>query len=148
MKTNILKSTIVLFLVVFGQAVSAQEKDSIQQKKEVEEQELGFVIVEEMPEYTTGVEDMLVFIKQHLEYPQQAVDSGIEGRVFVQFIVETDGSLTGFEVLRGIGSGCDEAAVEVLKKMPNWKPARQRGKAVRVKYMFPVIFKLENEKTE
>ena len=148
MKTHIFKLAIVFSLVVFSQAVSAQEKDSIQQKKEVVERELGFIMVEEMPEYKTGVEDMQVFIKQHLEYPQQAVDSGIEGRVFVQFVVETDGSLTEFEVLRGIGYGCDEAAVEVLKKMPNWKPAHLRGKAVRVKYMLPIIFKLENEKPE
>ena len=142
MKTNLLKLASVFFLVVFCQAVSAQDEDSIQQKKEVVEQELGFIIVEEMPEYNTGVEDMLLFIKQHLEYPQQAIDSGIEGQVFVQFVVEVDGSLTEFKVLRGIGYGCNEAAVEVLKKMPNWKPARLRGKAVRVKYMLPISFKL------
>ncbi len=108
-------------------------------------QELIF-IVEKMPEYPGGFEAMSAFINANLVYPQEAIDAGIEGRVFVGFWVETDGSLSDIKVLRGIGYGCDEAAMEVVRKMPKWKPAMQRGKPVRIKYMFPVKFELENEK--
>lgn len=108
-------------------------------------QELIF-IVEKMPEYPGGFEAMSAFINANLVYPQEAIDTGIEDRVFVGFWVETDGSLSDIKVLRGIGYGCDEAAMEVVRKMPKWKPAMQRGKPVRIQYMFPVKFKLENEK--
>lgn len=107
-------------------------------------QELIF-IVEKMPEYPGGFEAMSAFINANLVYPQEAIDTGIEDRVFVGFWVETDGSLSDIKVLRGIGYGCDEAAMEVVRKMPKWKPAMQRGKPVRIQYMFPVKFELENE---
>ena len=114
-------------------------------KQEIVEQEI-IHIVENMPEYPGGFEAMSAFINANLVYPQEAIDTGIEDRVFVGFWVETDGSLSDIKVLRGIGYGCDEAAMEVVRKMPKWKPAMQRGKPVRIKYMFPVKFELENEK--
>ena len=67
-------------------------------------------------------------------------------RVFVGFVVEKDGSVSSIKLLRGIGYGCDEAAMDVVRKMPKWKPAIQRGKPVRVQYQLPFNFKLENEK--
>ena len=69
---------------------------------------------------------------------------GIEGRVYVQFIVERDGSLTDIKVVKGIGAGCDEEAVKVLKNSPKWKPGKQRGKAVRQKMTQPITFKFAN----
>ena len=78
----------------------------------------------------------------------EAIEKGIEGRVFVGFIIDVDGSVTDVKLLRGIGGGCDEEAVRVVKSMPNWKPGKLYGEVVRVSYQIPVNFKLENKKSE
>ena len=75
-------------------------------------------------------------------YPIQAKRMGVEGRVFCEFIVNKDGSLAEIKVLRGIGAGCDEEAVRVLKESPTWKPAKQRGKPVRSRFHMAIGFKL------
>ena len=116
-------------------------------KQEIVEQEL-ITVVENMPEYPGGFDAMFDFINANLVYPQEAIDAGIEGRVFVGFVVEKDGSVSSIKLLRGIGYGCDEAAMDVVRKMPKWKPATQRGKPVRMQYQFPLNFKLENKKSE
>ena len=113
-------------------------------KQEVVEEIIN--AVENMPEYPGGFDALIDFVKANLVYPQEAIDAGIEGKVFVGFIVEKDGSISSIKLLRGIGHGCDEAAMEVVRKMPKWKPAMQRSKPVRIEYMFPVTFELENEK--
>ena len=104
----------------------------------------AFMFVEQMPEFPGGEDEMMKFVQDNVVYPQQAKDAGVEGRVFVNFIVETDGSVSDVKVLRGIGHGCDEAAVEVVKSMPKWKPGFHNGKAVRVGYMLPLGFQLSN----
>ena len=71
-----------------------------------------------------------------------AIETGIHGTVYVNFVVEPDGSISNISVGRGIGGGCDEEAVRVVKMMPKWKPGRQRGKAVRVSFNLPIHFKL------
>ena len=109
---------------------------------EVVEQEI-FQIVEEMPAYPGGDQKLMEFIAKGIKYPQIARETGIQGRVFVGFVVEPDGSVSNVKVLRGIGGGCDEEAMRVVKSMPKWKPGKQRGKAVRVSYMLPVNFKLQ-----
>ena len=112
------------------------------QEEEVVEQEI-FQIVEEMPAYPGGDQKLMEFIAKGIKYPQIARETGIQGRVFVGFVVEPDGSVSNVKVLRGIGGGCDEEAMRVVKSMPKWKPGKQRGKAVRVSYMLPVNFKLQ-----
>ena len=112
---------------------------------EPDEQEMVWWL-DNAPEFPKGIDGLLDFIKVNLVYPQEAIDAGIEGLVYVGFCVETDGSITGIKLLRGIGYGCDEAAMDVVRKMPKWKPAIQRGKPVRVQYQLPFNFKLENEK--
>ena len=107
---------------------------------EVVEQEI-FQIVEEMPAYPGGDQKLMEFIAKGIKYPQIARETGIQGRVFVGFVVEPDGSVSNVKVLRGIGGGCDEEAMRVVKSMPKWKPGKQRGKAVRVSYMLPVNFR-------
>ncbi len=67
---------------------------------------------------------------------------GIEGKVFLTFIVDKDGSITDVTLARGIGGGCDEEAIRILKESPKWNPGKQRGRAVRQKMTFPIIFKL------
>lgn len=89
-----------------------------------------------------GIMEFYNHLKKSLNYPKPAKRMGIEGRVFVQFIVEKDGSLTDVRVVKGIGGGCDEEAVRVLKNSPKWNPAKQRGKKVRQKMIQAIQFKL------
>ena len=114
---------------------------------EVEEEEVVeaevFTIVEEMPEYPGGLNKLTDYLSKNIKYPQMARESGIQGRVFVNFVVEPDGSVSNVNAMRSLGGGCDEEAVRVVKAMPKWKPGRQRGKAVRVSYILPIVFKLQ-----
>ena len=111
-------------------------------EEEVVETEI-FQIVEEMPQFPGGDAKLLEYVATHIKYPQIARETGIQGRVFVGFVVEPDGSVSNVKILRGIGGGCDEEAVRVIKSLPKWKPGKQRGKAVRVSYQIPVLFKLQ-----
>ena len=99
-------------------------------------------IVEQMPEYPGGVEAMMKYIAENVKYPEEAKDKDIAGRVFLAFVVEKDGSVSNVKVLRGIGGGCDEEAARVINSMPKWKPGKQKGEAVRVSYLIPIMFKL------
>ena len=114
---------------------------------EIEEEEIVeaeiFKVVEEMPEFPGGAAKMMEFIQKNIKYPMMARESDIQGRVFVNFVVEPDGSITNVTVMRGIGGGCDEEALRVVQSMPNWKPGKQRGKAVACKYTVPVSFRLQ-----
>ena len=111
-------------------------------EEEVVEQEI-FQIVEEMPQFPGGEQKLMEFVAKNIKYPQIARETGIQGRVFVGFVVEPDGSISNVKLLRGIGGGCDEEAMRVIKSLPKWKPGKQRGKAVRVSYQIPVFFKLQ-----
>ena len=82
------------------------------------------------------------FIDENIKYPTQAIQENISGTVFVQIIIEKDGSISDVKVLRGIGGGCDEEAVRVISKMPNWIPAKQKGIPVRSFYIIPIRFVL------
>jgi protein TonB len=110
--------------------------------EEIEEEQI-FLVVENMPEFPGGEASMYKFIGKNIEYPRMAKESGISGRVFVTFVVERDGSVTDVQILRGIGGGCDEEAVRVIKKMPKWSAGKQRGKPVRVQYRMPIKFTLQ-----
>ena len=111
-------------------------------EEEVVEQEI-FQIVEEMPAFPGGEGKLMEYVAKNIKYPQIARETGIQGRVFIGFVVEPDGSVSNVKLLRGIGGGCDEEAMRVVKSMPKWKPGKQRGKAVRVSYQIPVFFKLQ-----
>lgn len=102
-----------------------------------------FLVVEDMPVFKGGESAMYKYIGSKIEYPAAAKKAGTEGRVFLAFIIEKDGKISSVEVLRGIGNGCDEEAMRVIKSMPNWTPGKQRGQAVRVQYRMPIKFVLE-----
>ena len=101
-----------------------------------------FTIVEEQPSPAGGMKAFYDYIANNLRYPPKAARMGIEGRVFVEFIVERDGSLTDINVAKGIGGGCDEEAIRVISHAPKWNPGRQRGKEVRVRMILPIVFRL------
>jgi len=111
-------------------------------EEEVDEQEI-FTVVESMPEFPGGTGALMKYLAEHIKYPALAKESGIQGRVFINFVVEPNGSISHVKVLRGIGGGCDEEAVKVVENMPKWKPGLQRGKPVRVSYNLPVKFTLQ-----
>ena len=103
---------------------------------------MTFRIVEKMPEPVGGYHAFYNILSKEIKYPAQARRFVIEGRVFVEFIVDRDGEVKNLSVIKGIGSGCDEEALRALSKI-KWEPGKQRGKPVRVKMVMPVIFKLQ-----
>ncbi|HNV29669.1 MAG TPA: M56 family metallopeptidase [Cyclobacteriaceae bacterium] len=103
-----------------------------------------FTIVEESAEPKNGMEELWGHFAKTIKYPVEARQKGIEGRVFVQFIVNTDGSISDVEVIKGIGGGCDEEAAKVVALAPPWNPGKQKGQVVRQRMVIPVIFKLSN----
>jgi len=106
-------------------------------EEEEEEEENFFVVVEEMPELIGGLAEL----QQKIRYPEQARIANIEGRVIIQFIVNEKGEVENPRVIRGIGGGCDEEALRVVKEA-RFKPGRQRGIPVKVQYSLPIVFKL------
>lgn len=107
-----------------------------------------FTVVEEMPEYPGGMSELMKFIAQNIKYPADALQGKVEGRVIARFVVCKDGSISDIEIMRSVSPSLDAEAVRVLKLMPKWKPGRQRGRAVPVKFTVPVTFRLEKPKTD
>ena len=101
-----------------------------------------FKVVEVDPEFPGGVEALYKYLADNIKYPEQAKKDGVQGRVFVRFVVEADGTVAEAEVLRGIGGGCDEEALRVVNAMPKWKPGTVDGKPVRTQYNLPITFRL------
>lgn len=127
-------SVLAILLMVNTNAMAQNKKaanDKVLEKAEV------------MPEFPGGEQAMMKFVAENVQYPQEARDKEISGRVLVSFIVEKDGSIAEVKVVKGIGGGCDEEAVRVVKAMPKWKPGKDKGKPVRVSYMMPFTFKLQ-----
>jgi protein TonB len=115
----------------------------VQQDEEQEAEAEIFYVVESMPTFRGGDDKIYEYLAQNLRYPTMAREAGIQGRVFVTFVVERDGSITDVNVLRGIGGGCDEEAIRVVESMPNWTPGKQRGVPVRVQFNLPIKFTLQ-----
>ena len=107
-----------------------------------------YQIVEEMPSFPGGDRELMEHIAKNIKYPQEAMDKEIQGRVFVSFVVEKDGSVSNVELKRGIGGGCDEEAIRVISTMPKWNPGKMKGEPVRVSYMMPINFKLTEKQPE
>ncbi|MCB0778066.1 MAG: energy transducer TonB, partial [Flavobacteriales bacterium] len=119
------------------------EVEIIEEPEEEVVEEQIFTIVEEMPSFPGGEEELFKYLGKSIKYPQMAADAGISGVVYVTFVVDKDGKVKDAKVLRGIGGGCDEEAIRVVKAMPPWKPGKQRGKAVKVQYNLPIRFTLK-----
>ncbi len=116
----------------------------VEAPEEEEEEEVVFVVVESMPEFPGGQQALFKYLGDNVKYPVIAQENGIQGRVICQFVVNKDGSIVDIEVVRSGGDpSLDKEAVRVIKSMPKWKPGKQRGKPVRVKFTLPVNFKLQ-----
>jgi protein TonB len=101
------------------------------------------LVVEQMPDFPGGEGELYKYLQEHIKYPPLARESGIVGTVYVRFVVDKYGKISNVSLLRGIGGGCDEEALRVIKAMPDWKPGKQNGLAVPVYFTLPVKFTLQ-----
>ncbi|MBW8323592.1 MAG: energy transducer TonB [Prolixibacteraceae bacterium] len=114
-----------------------------EEKEEEKEEAAVFFIVEEMPDFPGGQLALRKFIAQAIKYPVIAQENGIQGKVFVNFVVNKDGSVTGAKIARGVDPALDKEALRVVNSLPKWKPGKQGGKPVRVSYTVPINFVLQ-----
>lgn len=117
--------------------------ESAPEEETIEEEAIPFQLVEEKPSFNGGdANEFSKWVNSRLVYPEIAKENGVQGRVTLQFTVNADGSVSNVKVLRGVDSSLDKEAVRVVSSSPKWKPGKQRDRAVKVTYTFPVIFKL------
>ena len=113
------------------------------QEEVIEDEVFDFHVVEQKPSFNGGdANEFSKWVNKNLDYPEIAKENGVQGRVILRFTVNPDGSVSNVTVLRGVDSSLDKEAVRVVSKSPKWKPGKQRDRAVRVTYTFPVIFQL------
>lgn len=126
-----------------GDVVDITDNMNIVVEEQVEE-ETVFQVVENQPEFPGGMKALMKYLQDNIEYPRVSRDNNSQGRAFIRFVVNTDGSIQGVEVLKTSGDMyLDKEAVRVVSGMPKWKPGRQSGKAVRVYFTLPVVFRLQ-----
>lgn len=118
---------------------------SCSNNSETKEEAEIFTVVEELPQPEGGLESFYQYVQKEITYPLLARENGVEGRVFVEFVVERDGSLSDIKVVRGIGNECDSEALRVIKGASPFNPGKQRGRTVRVRMVVPITFKLDPE---
>lgn len=123
--------------VIAGEDPNSETVEVIEEKSEV------FSIVEEMPIYNGGEKALFEYLSKSLKYPDEALEKGIQGTVYISFVINETGEVTSIRPIRVIGGGCEEEAVRVVKKMPNWIPGKQGGKLVSTAYTLPIRFTLE-----
>lgn len=153
-----MKNVIVLTILIaipycfFGQSNSSEIEVSEIKKNLIQEKDTNsikddiiFLVVEKMPQYPGGQTAKVDFIMSNFNYPIDAYLNQIEGRVYVTFVVEKTGKLSDIRVLRGIGYGCNEEALRLIKLMPDWIPGKQRSEEVRVQFNFPITFKIDDK---
>ena len=104
-----------------------------------------FQVVENQPEFPGGMAELIKYLKKNLRYPQICKEQGVQGRVFVQFVVNTDSTITDVDVIKPVNPHLDEEAVRVVKAMPKWNPGKQRGEPVRVQLFLPITFRLPKD---
>lgn len=142
---NIVEDDVVIEdeVEINSEADENTEVEIIEYQEEVTEEEI-FTVVEEMPSFPGGTAELYKYLGENIRYPEVAKEAGIQGKVYISFVVEKDGSIADVKILRGIPGGkmCDNEAMRVVQNMPKWSPGKQRGKAVRVSYNLPVQFRL------
>ncbi|WP_167607336.1 energy transducer TonB [Maribellus sediminis] len=129
-----MKTALFLILFTFAAAFAVSAQDTGKEKV--------YDKVEIMPEYPGGQEALLKFISENVKYPENAIKNEIQGKVFVNFIIDESGAVTKVKVLRGVDDDIDKEAVRVIKLLEKWTPGKEKGKAVKVKYTLPINFAL------
>jgi len=150
-------SVLALLLIVNARASAQQTSKDDKTVHEIKTSEITDIkikkldndtiynVVEVAPEFPGGMDQMAKYLSENIKYPEEAKDKGISGRVFINFVIEKDGSVTEVKVMRSVDPIVDNEAVRVVKSMPKWKPGMQKGKPVRVSYVLPINFKLDDK---
>ena len=125
--------SLICFLFMMALPMNAQSESSTK----------VYDAVDEMPSFPGGLNGLMTFLAQNMVYPVTAQENGVQGRVIVSFVVETDGSITDVKVARSVDPYIDKEAMRIVKAMPKWTPGKKDGKPVRVKYTVPVVFRLQ-----
>ena len=136
------KIIMMLMLAALGFAATAQTENTPTREASVDE---VYTVVEQNPEFPGGMEALYRYLASNLSYPDEAKASMIEGKVFVTFVIERDGMVTGVKTIRSPHPMLTQEAERVVKAMPKWKPGKQRGKKVRVQYTIPINFQLDDK---
>lgn len=144
---SLFKSFLLLITIgiLFSCQQSTDESISTIQDEVSENEDLTkeiFMVVEDMPFLSGSKDAFSEYLSATLKYPSEAKEAGIEGKVFVQFVVDKTGKLTDVEVVKGIGGGCDKEAIRVVRESAAWNPGQQRGRKVNVRLTIPITFKL------
>lgn len=138
--------SLIFFVIPFtliSQEIEPVEPIEIEEEVEIVKQDEIASILEVMPEFPGGEEAMHKFIVKNVKYPAIDREAGIQGRVYVKFVVEVDGSITNIQVLRGVSKNIDAECIRVIKMMPKWKAGENHGKKVRCYYTLPFTFKMQ-----
>lgn len=104
-----------------------------------------FQVVETQPEFPGGIAELMKYLQKNMRYPKVCKEQGLQGRVIVQFVVNTDSTISDVNVIKPVNPHFDKEALRVVKAMPKWKPGTQRGKPVRVRFTLPVTFRLPED---
>ena len=140
---DVVDDDIELFEISSNEEIVIEDMAFIAKEEEVEEEQV-FIVVEQMPTFMAeGYKDFREYIAKNIRYPEEAAQNGIQGKVYVQFIVEPDGTLSNIKVIRGLAPSIDEEAIRVVKSSPKWQPGTQRGKPVKTQFTVPIVFALE-----
>jgi len=124
---------LILVFIVASMAVQAQTTNTAPDDS-------IYIVVEQAPQYPGGQEALMKYLAENIQYPDLARQNNIQGTVYVSFVVEKNGAVSNVKILRGIGGGCDEEAMRVVRKMSDWTPGYQNGEAVRVQFNLPLRF--------
>ncbi len=135
------KAVKVKFTVPINFALNEEDNRHMQKEDGTDTQ--VFRIVEDMPEFPGGKQALMKFIAQNVNYPEVAQKDSIQGKVFVSFVVEKNGNVSNTRIARGVHPSLDKEALRVISEMPQWKPGKQRGKAVNVEFTLPIKFALK-----
>ncbi len=139
----------IVFLFLFNSLFAEEKVNLSSNANHIDstkvEDEPAFLAVENPPEFPGGDQALSAFIARNVRYPPQARENRIEGKVFVSFIIEKDGSVSNIKVVKGVGGSCDEEAKRVVSILPNFIPGKQNGRPVRVQYFVPINFKLSSK---
>ncbi len=134
---------ILLLIILLGFLTNAFAQDTLTSEPQTADfgRERIFLAAEQMPEPKKGYKLFYKYVSEQIKTPQKAIDKKISGYVFVSFVVSETGKIYNVKIIRGIGEGCDEEVLRVFETLPEWKPARNKGKRVKVRMTFTVIFR-------
>ena len=138
-----------LVVVGYGKEPAQQDAHPQKAKSEKKNSDTVFTVVEEMPSFKGGDQALMAYLGKSIKYPAIAQENGIQGRVLVSYVISPEGKIMSPEILRGVDPSLDAEALRIVREMPDWNPGKQRGKAVAVKYVLPITFRLnQNDKPE